>query len=340
MARKQVGATPSGNEDSITKSFLESGSVTLTNKRITPRVTSISSSATPTINTDNCDAVTITALSTDITSMTTNLSGTPTDFQTLRFRIMDDGTARSITWGASFEGGAADLPVLTGGNNPIRAWFTYDDIDDVWVCDKTHRVPIAISGITVSNTTSVTLPTHNTGSLIIIYAYAQGSGAPSAPSAGGTVPAWTTIDSYSNSWANYRTAYYVATASNHTSGTWTGATSMMAVVINGAKTSGPIGGHAAGANTTGSNIQAPAVTMSKTDGTSMLLHFYGAGDGVNNPTSWGSTPAGYTQRQTTTYTYNFLCLNTKNDTTSDGAITQTITHSGWQSGTSIEVLWW
>ena len=47
---------------------------TLTNKRITPRITSITSSATPTINTDNCDAVTITAQAEAITSMITTLS--------------------------------------------------------------------------------------------------------------------------------------------------------------------------------------------------------------------------------------------------------------------------
>jgi len=65
---------------------------TLTNKTITSRITTITSSATPTINTDNCDAVTITALATAITSMTTNLSGTPTNFQKLIFRIKDDGS--------------------------------------------------------------------------------------------------------------------------------------------------------------------------------------------------------------------------------------------------------
>ena len=47
---------------------------TLTNKRITKRVTTITTHATPTINTDNCDVVTITALGEAITSMTTNLS--------------------------------------------------------------------------------------------------------------------------------------------------------------------------------------------------------------------------------------------------------------------------
>lgn len=89
--------------------------VTATNitTRIVPRVTTITSSATPTINTDNCDAVTITALATDITSMTTNLTGTPNNFDKLTFRIKDDWTARAITRWASFENMGGTLPTAT-----------------------------------------------------------------------------------------------------------------------------------------------------------------------------------------------------------------------------------
>jgi len=57
--------------------------ITFTNKRITPRVTTEASSATPTINTDNTDLHSITALATAITNMSTNLSGTPTNGQKL-----------------------------------------------------------------------------------------------------------------------------------------------------------------------------------------------------------------------------------------------------------------
>ncbi len=52
---------------------------TLTNKRVTKRVSTVTQSATPTINTDNMDVASITGLAQAITSMTTNLSGTPTD---------------------------------------------------------------------------------------------------------------------------------------------------------------------------------------------------------------------------------------------------------------------
>lgn len=110
------------------------GTQTLTNKRITKRVTTIVSSATPTINTDSCDVVTITALAAAITSMTANLTGTPTNFQELRFRIKDDGTARAITWGASFEPRGVALPTTTVISKVLTTTFIYDTVSAKWGC--------------------------------------------------------------------------------------------------------------------------------------------------------------------------------------------------------------
>lgn len=105
-----------------------------TNKRIAPRVTTITSSATPTINTDNCDAVTITALATAITSMTSNLSGTPNNFDKLIIRIKDDGTARAITWGASFIAKGTSLPTTTVISKLLTVGFIYDTVAGTWGC--------------------------------------------------------------------------------------------------------------------------------------------------------------------------------------------------------------
>jgi hypothetical protein len=110
------------------------GTQTLTNKRTTPRITSITSSATPTINTDNCDAVTITALAAAITSFTTNLSGTPNNFDKLTIRIKDDGTARAITWGASFEAKGVALPTTTVISKVLTVGFIYDTVTSKWGC--------------------------------------------------------------------------------------------------------------------------------------------------------------------------------------------------------------
>jgi len=108
------------------------GTETLTNKRITKRITTITSNANPTVNTDNCDCVTITAQGEAIASMTTNLSGTPTNFQTLVYRILDDGTGRAITWGASFQAMGVDLPTTTTANKVLTVGFIYDTVDAKW----------------------------------------------------------------------------------------------------------------------------------------------------------------------------------------------------------------
>jgi len=107
---------------------------TLTNKRITPRTGTTTSHATPTINTDNVDFYSITAQTEAITSMTTNLSGTPTNFQSLVIRIKDDGTARAITWGASFEAKGSPLPTTTVLGKVLTVGFMYDTVTSKWGC--------------------------------------------------------------------------------------------------------------------------------------------------------------------------------------------------------------
>lgn len=97
-------------------------------------VGSVASSATPTIDTDAVVAFSITALATNITSMTTNLLGTPVDFQKLMIRFKDDGTPRSITWGASFEAKGVDLPVITVASKVITVGLIYDTVASKWGC--------------------------------------------------------------------------------------------------------------------------------------------------------------------------------------------------------------
>lgn len=108
--------------------------VILDQPRIKPRTTTEASSATPTINTDNTDIHTITALATAITSMTTNLSGTPVNGQKLIIRIKDDGTARGITWGASFASRGATLPTTTVLGKYQYNGFIYNSTASTWDC--------------------------------------------------------------------------------------------------------------------------------------------------------------------------------------------------------------
>lgn len=126
--------TPTGTQTLTNKTLTTPTIDTISNTRVNPRTTTETSSATPTINTDNTDIHTITALATDITSFTTNLSGTPVNGQKLIIRILDDGTSRSITWGASFAARGVDLPTATTISKYLYVGFIYNSTASVWDC--------------------------------------------------------------------------------------------------------------------------------------------------------------------------------------------------------------
>lgn len=114
---------------------------TLTNKRWTARVTSQTTvSATPSINTDNQDIWKVTAQTVDITSMTTNLTGTPVDGDILEIQIT--GTAaRAITWGTSFVSSTVTLPTTTTTTATLTVVLQYYTTssygNNKWVCANT-----------------------------------------------------------------------------------------------------------------------------------------------------------------------------------------------------------
>ncbi|HRP30439.1 MAG TPA: hypothetical protein PKV73_01040 [Agriterribacter sp.] len=121
----------------LTATVTASSTTTFSNKRWVARVGSTTSSATPTINTDNVDIYKLTAQSGDITSFTTNLTGTPNDGDV--FEVQITGTAtRNITWGASFSSSTVTLPTATDGTNTLTVIFQYFTTssygNNTWVC--------------------------------------------------------------------------------------------------------------------------------------------------------------------------------------------------------------
>lgn len=109
--------------------------IRINNRTKAPRVTAIASDATPTINTDTVDQFHITALAVAITSMTTNLGGTPDDGQTLIIRIKDNGTTRAITWGSKFVStGTGTLLANTSANKTHLVRLLYDANVGKWAC--------------------------------------------------------------------------------------------------------------------------------------------------------------------------------------------------------------
>lgn len=100
-----------------------------------PAISSEASSATPSINVDQADIHRITALAAAITSMTTNLTGTAYHGQKLIVEILDNGTARAITWGASFRStDIGALPTTTTVNKLLRVGLMWDSVDSIWEC--------------------------------------------------------------------------------------------------------------------------------------------------------------------------------------------------------------
>jgi len=97
-------------------------------------VLAITSSATPAIDTDQYNSVDITALAVTITSMTSGLSGTPSNMQKLIIRIKDDGTSRGITWGADYAAMGVALPSATTLSKVLTVGFLYDSAASTWGC--------------------------------------------------------------------------------------------------------------------------------------------------------------------------------------------------------------
>ena len=144
-----LGVTSINGSQGVVTGFMDLTSVqTATNKRITRRVVTVTQSATPAIDTDNMDVASITGLAQAITSMSSGLSGTPVDGDTLRIRITDNGTARAITWGASFEG--LLLPPSTVASTELVVDLYWDVVNTQWSLLSTNA-PVPLGRVTGSS---------------------------------------------------------------------------------------------------------------------------------------------------------------------------------------------
>src|SRR5262245_20704915 len=123
----------------LTSAYVDSSIVTpaatqtLTNKRVSPRVDTTASTASLTINSDNDDMYTVTALAAAMT--VNNPTGTPVEGQKLILRVKDNGTARALTWGTAFRAGTdVALPTTTVVSKTLYMGFIYITADSKWDC--------------------------------------------------------------------------------------------------------------------------------------------------------------------------------------------------------------
>lgn len=107
------------------------GTQTLTNKRVTQRIVTEASNATPTPNADTTDMHTITAQAAAAAFAVP--SGTPTEGQKLIIRIKDNGTARALSFNAIYRF-SSDLaaPTTTVISKTMYLGFIYNNTDTKW----------------------------------------------------------------------------------------------------------------------------------------------------------------------------------------------------------------
>lgn len=108
---------------------------TLTNKRITSRVSSSTSWSSPLAwNSDGFDQYQATAQNGNVTISAD--AGTPTNGQKMIFRIKDNGTARTLTWTTgttnSFRVVGTTLPTTTVANKTLYVGCIYNSTDSRW----------------------------------------------------------------------------------------------------------------------------------------------------------------------------------------------------------------
>lgn len=124
-------ANQTGTQSYTTITGLDSATLTWTNKRITPRVTSVASTATLTPNADTQDGVGVTAQAAGLTIAAP--TGTPTDGQRLIIRVKDNGTSRAITWNAIYTAFyPQDLRTATVITKPFLYEFIYNSTETQW----------------------------------------------------------------------------------------------------------------------------------------------------------------------------------------------------------------
>lgn len=126
LTKSDVGL---GNVDNTSDSTKNSAAVTLTNKRITQRIGTITS-GTPAPSADSHDQYNVTALATAPTVSAP--TGTPTDGQKLIIRIKDNGTARALAWNAIYRAVGVPLPTTTILSKTLYCGFIYNAADTKW----------------------------------------------------------------------------------------------------------------------------------------------------------------------------------------------------------------
>lgn len=152
---------------------------------------------------------------------------------------------------------------------------------------------ITVVGQGSAATTSVAIPTHQVGDMILVFTRGTAA-APTVPAASGTVPAWVTLQSALANAIGLTSVAFIATATNTTTGTFTNATHICVLVLRPG--AGKVLDYGASAVGNGNNTQTiiyPALTLTRADGTSMGVR---CGTRTVAITAVGTAPTSWTNQ--------------------------------------------
>ena len=130
-----AGATITRGQRGTTQQAWPEGSLWIATPGSTRTVLTYTPGATPTINVDTCDVAQFFDVNANISSMSTNFSGSPIDNQQLIIEFFDDGSSHSLAWGDKFESSTYQaLPTTTPAGQRLRVGLLFDSISGKMTC--------------------------------------------------------------------------------------------------------------------------------------------------------------------------------------------------------------
>jgi len=186
-------------------------------------------------------------------------------------------------------------------------------------------VAISLVGSAAASATTVTIPAHQAGDLLVVFAF--NSAAATAP----TLPSgWTNGANGAANTCGGRVGYRIATASGTTSGTWTNANRLIVMVYRGNNALSV--GQVAGGNGTGTSVTLTALASMQGVGRNKVVSFAG-----HRTATTFTDPSGLTRRQVTATAPFVAAWDSDNPATYTAKTTTSNTSSGWR-GSSLEII--
>ena len=176
------------------------------------------------------------------------------------------------------------IPVIAS----LPSLISYDNNS---VREKIKFGALSLVGSNSATTTSVTIPAHQAGDLLVMFAYISSSTTPpTQPTTGG----WVTLTTKTGTTQSCRISYKTCTGTSDTSGTWTNATELCVHVMRASLGFTALPGTFATSSSTTTTVTFPALTLADTSGNSWVLGFAGAS---NSTQTLSTAPTGMTNRQ-------------------------------------------